>query len=92
MRRLSLFLACQHLISGTNPPEREDQSWFKVQEAPVFRFNLCKVFLSTQVEAPSGLFRTNWMNCILEGVHCYEISLIYGPQVKKCFSHGFQFL
>jgi hypothetical protein len=32
--RLSLFLACQHLNSGTNLRECEDQSWFKVQAAP----------------------------------------------------------
>jgi hypothetical protein len=36
MRWLSLFLACQHLNSGTNVRECEDQSWFKVQAVPVF--------------------------------------------------------
>jgi hypothetical protein len=44
MRWLSLFLACQHLSSGTNLRECKDQSWFKVPAVPVFRFNLCKMF------------------------------------------------
>jgi hypothetical protein len=39
-----LFLACLHLNSGTNLPECEDHSWFKVQAVPVFRFNCCKMF------------------------------------------------
>jgi hypothetical protein len=34
MRGLGLFLACQHLNSGTNLRECEDQSWFKVQAFP----------------------------------------------------------
>jgi hypothetical protein len=38
MRRLSLFLACQHLNSMTDLHECEDQIWFKVQAVPVFRF------------------------------------------------------
>jgi hypothetical protein len=36
---LSLFLACQHLSSGKNLRECENQSWFKVQVVPVFRFD-----------------------------------------------------
>jgi hypothetical protein len=40
MRWLSLFLACQHLRTGTNLRECEDQSWFKVQAVPVFRLDL----------------------------------------------------
>jgi hypothetical protein len=44
MRWLSLFLACQHLSSGTNLRECEDQSWFKVQAVPVFPFDSCKMF------------------------------------------------
>jgi hypothetical protein len=43
MRWLSLFLACQHLNSGTNLRECEDQSWFKVQAVPVFRSDWCKM-------------------------------------------------
>jgi hypothetical protein len=35
-----MFLACQHLHSGTNLSECEDQSWFKVQAVPVFRFEI----------------------------------------------------
>jgi hypothetical protein len=31
---MSLFLACQHLISETNLDECEDQSWSKVEVAP----------------------------------------------------------
>jgi hypothetical protein len=38
MRLLSLFLACQHLKSGTNLRECDDQSWFDVQVDPVIRF------------------------------------------------------
>jgi hypothetical protein len=30
MKRLSLFLASQHLNTGTNLRECEDQSWFNV--------------------------------------------------------------
>jgi hypothetical protein len=33
-----LFLARQHLSSGTNIREWEDQSWFKVQAVAVFGF------------------------------------------------------
>jgi hypothetical protein len=44
MRWMNLFLACQHLNSGTNVRECEDQSWFKVQAVPVFRFDWCKMF------------------------------------------------
>jgi hypothetical protein len=43
MRWLSLFLAYQHLNSGTNLREWEDQSWLKVQAVPVFRFDWCKM-------------------------------------------------
>jgi hypothetical protein len=43
MRSLSLFLACLHLNSGTNLRECEDQSWFKVQAVPVFRFDWRKM-------------------------------------------------
>jgi hypothetical protein len=39
MRWLSSFLACQHLNSGTNLRECGDQSSFKVQAVPVFRFD-----------------------------------------------------
>jgi hypothetical protein len=35
-----LFLTCQHLNAGTNLRECEDQSWFKVQAVPVFRFHV----------------------------------------------------
>jgi hypothetical protein len=31
MELRSLFLACQHLSSGSNLRECEDQSWFKVK-------------------------------------------------------------
>jgi hypothetical protein len=44
MRWLSLFLACQHLSSGTNLRECEEQSWFKVQAVPVVRFEWYKIF------------------------------------------------
>jgi hypothetical protein len=47
MRWLSLFLACQHLNSGTNLHECENQSRFKVQAVPVFRFHCCKIFSLT---------------------------------------------
>jgi hypothetical protein len=43
MRRLSMFLAYQHISSGTNLRECEDQSWLKVQAVPVFRFDYCKM-------------------------------------------------
>jgi hypothetical protein len=46
MRLLSLFLACQHLSSGTNLREWDDQSWVKVQAVPLFRFDWCKIFFS----------------------------------------------
>jgi hypothetical protein len=49
MRWLSLFLACQHLKWETNLRECEDQSWFKVQAFPVFRFYWCKMFLCAPV-------------------------------------------
>jgi hypothetical protein len=39
-----LFLACQHLSSGTNLRECEDQGWFKVEAVPVFRFDGCQTF------------------------------------------------
>jgi hypothetical protein len=35
-----LFLACQHLSSGTDVQECEDQSWFKVRVVPVFHFDV----------------------------------------------------
>jgi hypothetical protein len=47
MRRLSLFLACQQLNSGTNLREWEGQSWFKVQVVPVLYFDWCKTSLCT---------------------------------------------
>jgi hypothetical protein len=47
MRWLSLFLTYQHLYSGTNLRECEDQSWFKVQAVPVFRFDWYKMFSHT---------------------------------------------
>jgi hypothetical protein len=47
MRWLSLFLACQHLSSGTNLRECEDQSWFKLQAVPVFPFDWYKMVLRT---------------------------------------------
>jgi hypothetical protein len=43
MRWLSLFLACQHLSSGTNLRECKDQSWFKVETAPDYHTKLTKV-------------------------------------------------
>jgi hypothetical protein len=43
MRWWSFFVACQHLSSGTNPRECRDQSWFKVQAVPAFRFDCCKM-------------------------------------------------
>jgi hypothetical protein len=46
MSWLSLFLARQHLSSGTNLRECEDQSWFKVQAVPVFRFDWYNMFTS----------------------------------------------
>jgi hypothetical protein len=46
MRWLSLYLACQHLNSASNLRECEDQSWFKVQAVPVFRFDSCKICVS----------------------------------------------
>jgi hypothetical protein len=33
-----LVSGCQHLNWGTNLRECEDQSWFKVQAVPVYRF------------------------------------------------------
>jgi hypothetical protein len=39
IRRFSLFLARQHLGSGTNFRECEDQSWFRVRVVPVFRLD-----------------------------------------------------
>jgi hypothetical protein len=54
MRWFSLFLACQHLNSGTNLRECEDQSWFKVQTVPVFHFDPCKVFSSTPGETSTS--------------------------------------
>jgi hypothetical protein len=45
MRRMNMFLACQRLNSGTNLRECEDQSWFKFQAVPVFRFD-CYEMLS----------------------------------------------
>jgi hypothetical protein len=44
MIRLNLFLACQHLKWGKNLRECEDQSWFKVQVVPLFRFDWYKIF------------------------------------------------
>jgi hypothetical protein len=44
VRRLSLFLACQHLNSWTNLRECED---FVVHVVPVFRFDWCQVFSRT---------------------------------------------
>jgi hypothetical protein len=31
-------MACQHLISGTNLSECDDQNWFKVEAIPVLSF------------------------------------------------------
>jgi hypothetical protein len=42
-----LVSANQHLNSGTNLRECEDQSWFKVQAFPVFRSDWCKTFSRT---------------------------------------------
>jgi hypothetical protein len=49
---LSLFLACQHLNSGTNLRECEDQSWFKVQAVPEFRFDVRLFYVSTGYSYP----------------------------------------
>jgi hypothetical protein len=38
MRILGLFLACQHLNSGMNLRECEDQSRFNVQAIPVLAY------------------------------------------------------
>jgi hypothetical protein len=47
LRWLSLLLAYQRLNSGANLRECEDQSWFKIQAVPVFRFDLCKMYSYT---------------------------------------------
>jgi hypothetical protein len=39
MRLLSIFLACQHLSSGTDLRDCQDQNWYEVQAVPVFRFD-----------------------------------------------------
>jgi hypothetical protein len=62
MRWLSLFLACQHLNSGTNLRECEDQSWFKVQAVPVFRFDWYKVFSRAPGWRPRGTGWNVWNN------------------------------
>jgi hypothetical protein len=61
MRWLSLFLACQHLNSGTNLRECEDQIWFKVQAVPVFRFDwrkMCPLTLRLDTTAVDNPDRT----------------------------------
>jgi hypothetical protein len=47
MRWPSLLLGRQYPSSGTNLRECEDQSRFKVQGVPVFRFDRCEVFPRT---------------------------------------------
>jgi hypothetical protein len=47
MSCLSLCLACQHVRSGTDLSDCEDQSWFKVLAVHVFRFDWCKMFSHT---------------------------------------------
>jgi hypothetical protein len=49
---------CQRLNSGTNLRECEDQSRFKVQAVPVFRFDRCKMSsraLYITSRAPGGM-------------------------------------
>jgi hypothetical protein len=52
MRWLSLFVACQHLNSGKNLRECEDQSWFKVQAVPVFRSDWSKTVFVYPLRCP----------------------------------------
>jgi hypothetical protein len=40
---IELVSGMQHHNSGMNHREYEDQSWFKVQVVPVFRFDRCKM-------------------------------------------------
>jgi hypothetical protein len=89
MRWLSLFLACQHLNSGTNLRECEDQSCFKFQAVPVFRFDKCTLFWRTpgvhvsQVEDRcSNLQPTTWTDCIPSCNHLYYHFL---HNTKPCY-------
>jgi hypothetical protein len=96
MRWLSLFLACQRLSSGTNLRECEDQSWFKVQAVPVFRFDWCKIFSLT----PRGSYTPGWRplpypygetnerrTLIITSQHC-NISILAAPSPCNAFPHN----
>jgi hypothetical protein len=43
---------CHILNSGTNLRECEDQSWFKVQAVPVFRFDGCMMLEPQTLKTP----------------------------------------
>jgi hypothetical protein len=57
-----LFLACKHLNLGTNLRECEDQSWFKVQAVPAFRFEYLRCFRVPRGYAYSRLKTTALFN------------------------------
>jgi hypothetical protein len=52
---------CQHLNSGTNLRECEDQSWFNAQAVPVFRFDARCFLMRPKMSSRSpGVMRTTY--------------------------------
>jgi hypothetical protein len=77
---LSLFLACQHLSLGMNIHECEDQSWFNVQEVPVFVIDVRCFRIPPGARVPQVM--DHWRRVCKASSCCHGLVFLFSPQTS----------